>query len=1009
MERANALEYSGLAVTDECSVAGLVRAHVAAKALDFPLIAGTTIKLTNQMKVVLLVENQAGWARLCRLITRGRRAAPKGSYRLDADAIAEASEGLWAIDISHTDSSPKTRAERQPKQIEGWVGWLREVFKERASLGVSLTGQANEKTVLRRLQRLSCHIQVPLVATGCVVAHHSKRRKVRDVLTAIQHNCQVKDLGHRLPPHIQALTPRSHIARIFNDWPESIQRTHDIAEQCQFRLDELVYTYPDEGKGAHRLRELTTAGAAMRWPEGVPEDVRKLIEHELTLIAELNYESYFLTVYDIVRFARSRDILCQGRGSAANSAVCYSLGITAVDPARFDVLFERFISKERGEPPDIDVDFEHERREEVLQYIYRRYGRERSAMTGCVITYRPRSALKDVGKALGLSTDLTDRLSRAARERRVLPDVASDFLTEEGFDPTDTALLRTLFLAESIQGFPRHLSQHTGGMVITQNRLDELCPIENAAMQDRTVLQWDKDDLDALGILKVDCLGLGMLTAIRRALALMKDFDGLDLSLATIPAEAPEVYEMATRADTVGVFQIESRAQMAMLPRFRPECFYDLVIEIAIVRPGPIQGGMVHPYLRRRAGKESVTFPSEDVRDVLRKTLGVPIFQEQVMKLAVVAAGFSPGEADQLRRSMAAWRRPGQMELFQEKLIGGMLKRGYDRPFAEGLFRQIQGFGEYGFPESHAASFALLTYVSCWIKRFHPAAYCAALLNSQPLGFYAPAQLIADARKHGVNVRSIDVTSSDWDATLEKDESGSPALRLGMRLVNGLKHDEADRIIAARERCAFTSLIDLRRRSHINNSTATLLADAGGFDALSSNRRRARWESGSDLYSPPILGSHVAEEETPGLAPPTLPEIVEIDIRRTGLSLTAHPMELIREELTEVDVIPSAELTNRHHGSTVRVAGVVICRQRPATASGILFVTLEDEEGFINLVVRKKDQERLRRPLFRSAVLLIEGRLEKLEGTIHVLVSHAKTIHAKNDLSFSGRRSRSGH
>ncbi len=1001
IERAATLGYSNLALTDECSVSGLVRAHVAAKELPTNLLSGSYFCLTDETKLVLLAEDRKGWGRLCRLITKGRQAAGKGKYRLTRDDINTFSEGLQAIAIRQQGSELDENTTQD-------LHWLKETFGKRASLAAIRTGQPREAVNFRRLQRVGLKLQIPLVATGAVLAHHSSRRALRDTLLAIKHRCQIKNLGQRLPPYLSTLTHRSHIARIFRNAPECIHRSTEIADQCTFRLDELIYTYPVDGWGIKELRRITMDGAVMRWPQGIPDKIKRLLAHELSLIEELNYEAYFLTVHDIVRFARSREILCQGRGSAANSAVCYCLGITAVNPDQFELLFERFISKERGEPPDIDVDFEHERREEVIQYIYERYGRERSAMTGSVITYRPRSALRDAGGALGLSVDLTERLSRAAKEHRTLPGAEGEFLQQEGFDANDPDLKRTLHIAEAIQGFPRHLSQHTGGMVITQHRLDELCPIENAAMDRRTVLQWDKNDLDALGILKVDCLALGMLTAIRRALDLLREVSGLDLTLATIPTDEPEIYEMASRADTVGTFQIESRAQMAMLPRFQPKCFYDLVIEIALVRPGPIQGGMVHPYLRRRAGKEAVTYPSDAVKEVLRRTLGVPIFQEQVMKLAVVAAGFTPGEADQLRRCMAAWRRPGQIEQFREKLISGLLKRGYQQSFAEALFKQIQGFGEYGFPESHAASFAYLTYVSCWLKCFHPAAFCAALLNSQPLGFYSPGQLIADAKRHGVIVREIDVTKSEWQSTLERCENGEPAIRLGLHQIGGLKQADVSRLLTARNAQAFISIHDLRLRSNLTSATTTLLADAGALSTLRANRRRARWESGADTYTPPLWGGAASDDFVPELTPPSLIETVEADITRTGFSLTAHPMSLIRKQLLRNGVDSPNALHSKKHGDRVRVAGVVICRQRPATASGILFITLEDEVGFINLVVRKKEQASLRLPLFRSAILMVGGRLEKLEGTAHVLVQEAWQIEIPQDIAPTGRRSRIG-
>jgi len=721
-----------------------------------------------------------------------------------------------------------------------------------------------------------------------------------------------------------------------------------------------------------------------RWPEGTPAKVIALVEHELKLIAELKYESYFLTVQDIVAFARSKNILCQGRGSAANSAVCFCLGITEVDPGRMAVLVERFISKERNEPPDIDVDFEHERREEVIQYIYNKYGRERAALAATVITYRPRSALRDVGKVLGLSDLQISRLSRSMQwwdgskvdDSRVL---------EAGLDPESPIIRRLMYLVREIMGFPRHLSQHVGGFIISDAPLYELVPIENAAMPDRTVIQWEKNDLEDLGLLKVDVLGLGMLTAIRRSFDLIRDFDGRDYTLATIPAEDPLVYDMICDGDTMGVFQIESRAQMAMLPRLKPRCYYDLVIEVAIIRPGPIQGDMVHPYLRRRNGEEAVDYPSEEVKDVLQRTLGVPIFQEQVMQLAVVAAGFTPGEADRLRRAMAAWKRRGGLAPFEDKLINGMRERGYDEDFARQIFRQIEGFGEYGFPESHSASFALLVYVSCWLKCHTPAAFTCALLNSQPMGFYSASQLVQDVRRHGVEVRAVDINDSNWDCTLETGEDGTAVLRLGLCMVKGLSENAGQRVVAERKHGAYLKVQQLLERAHLDQRELGVLATAGALQALSGDRHRARWAVAGAEKPLPLFQSMDRYEAVPLLKKPTEGQNIVADYQSTGLTLERHPMCLLRHHLDRYDYATAERLPGLSNGQRINVAGLVITKQRPGTASGVTFVTMEDETGQINLIIWKKVAEEFRSALLNARLLGIAGELQIEGKVIHVI------------------------
>jgi error-prone DNA polymerase len=992
VERAVALGYRALAITDQGSLAGVVRAHVAAKAAGLHLVVGSEVPLEDAATVVLLAADRGGYGSLSKLLTLGRRRAGKGRCQLFRKDVEEHAAGLIAIGLPDEEALEPSAGEMMLRRAAVRLSWIAAAFGDRAHLAVELFDGPDDAARLRRLDRLSSETGLPQVACGGVDAHVPARRALRDVLLAIGHQCTVAELGARAPADgVRALRPRGELERLFGERPAVLARSVAIADSCAFSLDELKYEYPVEGD-AGRLRSLVEEHAAARWPDGMPAKVRVLVEHEMSLIRELDYDRYFLTVHEIVTFARSRGILCQGRGSAANSAVCFILGITSVDPERIDLLFERFVSRDRHEPPDIDVDFEHERREEVLQHVYGRYGRDRAAIAATVITYRARSALRDVGKALGLALDQVDRLAGSVQWWE---SASSDgALREAGFEPSDGTVRRTIALAREIQGFPRHLSQHVGGMVITAGRLDEIVPIENAAMADRTVIQWDKDDLDALGLLKVDCLALGMLTAIRRAFEYVEQTRGRRLTLATVPAEDPEVYRMLGRADSIGVFQIESRAQMAMLPRLRPVSFYDLVIEVAIVRPGPIQGGMVHPYLRRRAGIEPVTYPSEEVRSVLEKTLGVPIFQEQAMRLAVVAAGFTPGEADQLRRAMGAWRRVGLIESFEKRLVEGMLARGYAEDFARAVFRQILGFGEYGFPESHAASFALLTYVSSWLKRHEPACFTAALLNSQPMGFYAPAQLVRDAREHGVAVRPVDVSASCDDCTLEPPEPGrtgpsdapaawgrgGPSLRLGFRLVKGLSRQAAARIVSTRGERPFASVEDCCRRAVLSARDARILAP---------NRRAAWWDAALDQSPSVLLANEPVPEPEPELAAPSLPELVVADYRTCSLSLLSHPLALLRDELRRRGCRPASDLGEARHGEVVRIAGLVINRQRPSTASGVLFMTIEDETGFANLIVRVKEQERFRKAILGSRLLCARGRVERANGVVHLLVLDA--------------------
>jgi error-prone DNA polymerase len=981
VHRAVELGYSALAVTDECSVAGVVRAHVAAKKTKLRLIVGSEITLAEGMKLVLLAKDIRGYETLCELITRARRAAPKGEYRLAREDFPEQLEGLAALWVPGHEEEGR---------------WLASRFPGNAFVAVELHRGPDDSARIARLEALGREVGLPCVAAGDVHMHERRRKKLQDVMTAVRHKCTLAEAGKRLQPNSERhLRSIGRIAAIYP--ARLLAATLDVASHCTFSLDEIRYEYPDElvppgETPTTHLRALTYAGMAERYPKGAPEEVVRTVEHELKLIEELGYEPFFLTVHDVVRYARSQKILCQGRGSAANSSVCYCLRITEVDPGRMSVLFERFISKERNEPPDIDVDFEHQRREEVIQYIYGKYGRERAAIAAVVITYQPRSALRDVGKALGLSLDQVDLLSKSMSwwdSRRDL----EQRLVEGGFDPANRVIRDVIELTQELVGFPRHLSQHPGGFVIDNRRLSRLVPVENASMPERTVIQWDKDDLDAMGLLKVDVLGLGMLSCIRRAL------DLVDKRMEDIPPEDPKVYEMIQRADTIGVFQIESRAQMSMLPRLKPTCFYDLVIEVAIVRPGPITGGMVHPYLRRREGKEPVTYASEDVKKVLERTLGVSIFQEQVMQLAVVAAGFTGGEADQLRRAMAAWKRRGGLEPFRDKLIDGMLERGYARAFAEQIFQQILGFGEYGFPESHAASFALLVYVSSWLKCHEPAAFACALLNSQPLGFYSTSSIVQDAQRHGVEVRPVDVMVSEVDSTLERFPSslgegpggGQPALRLGLSLVKGLKVDSSKRLIEARNVKTFNSTEDLARRADLDRHDLSSLAAADALARLAGHRREALWETLA-VDEPTRLGLPASPVAAPGLAAPTEGEEIVADYQAVGLTLRRHPLALLRERLTKRRIRTAEEVSAARHGQFIRAAGIVTCRQRPATASGVIFVTLEDETGYVNMIVWNDLADRQRRELLASRLLAVQGEVQREGRVVHVLAKRLEDL-----------------
>ena len=980
--QAQALGYRALAITDECSLSGVVKAHLAAKKLGMHLIVGAEFRLAADSgppcRLVLLARNRAGYGNLSALITLARRRADKGHYRLTHGDL----EGFPALELATV-----------PDCLALWIAdendlpetghWLASRFPGRVWLAVELHAGPNDRQRFAKLLELAEASGLPAVAAGDVHMHARQRRPLQDTLTALRLNTTVFAASHALFPNGERhLRTRLRLARLYP--PELLAETLKIAGQCAFSLDELRYEYPDAGipegaTPASHLRNEVEIGLGRRYPHGTPPSVRERVEHELALITELGYEKYFLTVHDIVRFARSQDILCQGRGSAANSVVCYALGITEVDPARASLLFERFISKERGEPPDIDVDFEHERREEVIQYIYAKYGRDRTALTAALITYRTRSSLRDVGRALGFGSAQIDALAGSLAwwdKREQLPER----LRSVGLNPDSPRVAKWLALAGQLRGFPRHLSQHVGGFVISRGPLAQLVPIENAAMPDRTVIQWDKDDLDALNLLKVDILALGMLSAIRRALAL------IGLRLSDIPPEDPEVYKMISAADTVGVFQIESRAQMAMLPRLKPNNFYDLVIEVALVRPGPIQGGMVHPYLKRRAGREAIEPMRPEIEAVLGRTLGIPIFQEQVMQLAVVAAGFTPGEADQLRRAMAAWRRKGGLEPFEQKLIAGMRERGHDEEFARRVFAQIKGFGEYGFPESHAASFALLVYVSAWIKRHHPAAFLCALLNSQPMGFYSPSQLLQDARRHGVEVGPIDVQRSDWECTLEAVAGKQPAVRLGMRQIVGFAAAAGERVTRARQRGGpYADVADLAARARLGQGELDRLAATGALARLAGHRRRAAWAAAGAAVQLDLL-DHAAPAETfPDLAPPSEGENLVADYASTRLTLGRHPLTLLRERLIGMRFVSAAALRDSADRQLARAAGIVVGRQRPATATGIVFVTLEDETGLANIVVHARLAERQRKELLGARLLGVFGQVQREGEIVHLV------------------------
>lgn len=993
VEQAAAYGYSAIAITDRNTFAGLVRAHVAARISGMRIIPACRLDLLDGPGLLAFPTDIEAYARLSHLLTTGNLRAEKGKCYLYKEDVYAHGRGLKLVALPPTSLNEVFELDPTFKKA---LQEYRDAFGDQLSIAASRNYGGDDAKQLHRLHQLATQLSVPMVATNDVHYHHPQRRELQDVMTCVREKCTIHTAGFRLHPNAERyLKPVDEMLRLFRQYPDAIRQTQVITEACSFSLDQLKYRYPKEITSEGRtpqqeLTFLTWQGAAQIFGDSIPDKIRANIEYELVFIEQVNYAEYFLTVYDIVRYARAQKILCQGRGSAANSTICYCLGITSVDPSKFDLLFERFISSARNEPPDIDVDFEHERREEVMQYIYQKYGRDRAAIVATVTQQHHKGAIRDVGKAMGLSVDVIQRLSGLIWDFK---DEGFDRnrIISQGINPDDPTIQKVLQLTDQFIGFPRQLGQHTGGFVITQDQLADLCPILHARMEDRTNIEWNKDDIEALGFLKIDVLALGMLTCIRKAFDLAKKHYGLDLTLANIPQDDPAVYEMVSHADTIGVFQIESRAQMSMLPRLRPKCFYDLVIEVAIVRPGPIQGDMVHPYLRRRNGEEPVEFPSKELEDILGRTLGVPLFQEQAMKIAIVAAGFSPAEADELRRSMATFKAKGKVSYFRDKLISGMIRNGYTLEYAQRVFRQLEGFGSYGFPESHAVSFALLVYVSSWLKCYYPDVFACALLNSLPMGFYQPAQLISDARKHGVKVLPVDINYSQWDHQLEEKAGKYCALRLGFRIVKGLREDDMDVLTKARKN-QYTSLHELRELG-LPETALERLADADAFRSIGHDRRRALWEASTKDHQRHALISpsndNALEEQLPEM---TLSEHVVHDYVATTLSLKAHPISFVREQLESLHILSTASLANANNGDPVKVAGIVLVRQRPGTASGICFITIEDETGTANLVVFQKLFDQYRKEIIQSRLLMVEGTLQREGEVIHVIVKRCHNL-----------------
>ncbi len=989
VEHAVALGYTAIAITDRNSFAGIVRAHVAAKKKGIRIIVGCRLDLLDGISLLAYPTTIQAYSQLSNLLTLGNRRAEKGECHLYKKDIYQYAAGIKFILVP---------PERLNELFEFDTSFLIAAKEYKQALGddlyiaASRRYQGDDSKYLYRLAQLSAQLNIPMVATNDVHYHEPLRRQLQDIVTCIREKCTIHTAGYLLHPNAERyLKPSTEMFRLFVQYPGAIERTQEIAAACTFSLDELKYEYPVEltTEGRTPQQEITCIaweGARKIYGDVLPEKISKSIQHELMLIKEMNFAAYFLTVYDIVCFARSQGILCQGRGSAANSTICFCLGITSVNPTKFDLLFERFISTARNEPPDIDVDFEHERREEVMQYVFKKYGRDRAAIVATVTQQQQKGAIRDVGKAMGLSVDTISKLSES------LWEFTDDWfkgkqLTEQGFNPADKHLHKVLELTREFMGFPRQLGQHTGGFVITNSKLSDLCPIMNARMVDRTCIEWNKDDIDALGFMKIDVLALGMLTCIRKAFDMAKENYGLDLTLANIPQDDPAVYEMICHADTIGVFQIESRAQQSMLPRLKPRCFYDLVIEVAIVRPGPIQGDMVHPYLRRRNGEEPVEYPSPELKEILGRTLGVPLFQEQAMKIAIVAAGFTAAEADELRRSMATFKAKGLVTKFQEKLTKGMLERGYELAYAQRVFKQLEGFGSYGFPESHAASFALLVYVSSWIKCFYPDVFCCALLNSMPMGFYQPAQLIGDAIKHGVQVKPVDINFSDWDNKMEEKSGKYWIIRLGFRQIKGLRKEDTAMLIANRKE-PYTSINALRDIA-LPEGALDKLADADAFRSIGLDRRQALWEvSTKDRPVAMFTGQPAADAAVENIQLPIMSasEHVFQDYAATAFSLKAHPVSFVREKLDQLRITATNQLATLKDGAFVKVAGLVLVRQRPGTAKGICFMTIEDETGFANLVIFEKLFDEFRKEILQSKLIMVEGKLQIEGEVIHVIV-----------------------
>lgn len=990
MEQAAALGYAEIAIADHNTLAGIVRAHVAAKKNGVRLIIGCRLELLDGPTLLAYPTDRAAYARLSGLLSAGNLRAEKGQCHLYKADVYAAATGMKFISLPPLSLDQAFDLDPDYKAA---LSEYRDKLGASLYLGISRSYQANDNKRMYRLGELSQSLGIKLVATNDVYYHIPERRHLQDILTCIREKCTIHNAGFRLYQNAERyLKPADEMQRLFRQYPQALEATKEIADACRFCLDSLTYVYPEEITSGGRTPQqelvmLTWQGANEKFGGNIPEKVAETIRYELEFMERKNYASYFLTVYDFVRFARSRDILCQGRGSAANSVVCYCLGITSVDPSKFKLLFARFMSDARDEPPDIDVDFEHERREEVIQYIYGKYGRDRAAIVATVTQVHWKGAIRDVAKAMGLSGDAVDRLAASIQEFR--DELEEGRITSEGFNLADRHLLKTIALTREFVGFPRQLGQHTGGFVITCDKLSDLCPILNARMEDRINIEWNKDDIEALGFLKVDVLALGMLTCIRKGFDLCRQHYGKQYTLANVPQDDPSVYEMISHADTLGVFQIESRAQMSMLPRLRPKCFYDLVIEVAIVRPGPIQGDMVHPYLRRRNGIDPVEYPSEELREILGRTLGVPLFQEQAMEIAIVAAGFTPAEADGLRRSMATFKAKGKVSDWEVKLVAGMMAKGYQEDFARRVFRQLEGFGSYGFPESHAASFALLVYISSYIKCYYPDVFAAALLNSMPMGFYQPAQIVIDARKHGVEVSPVDINHSHWDNTLEERSGRYHALRLGFRQIKGLSSEDMELLMAARHKPFpyVHSLLD----AGMSMAALEKLADADAFRSIGLDRRQALWEV-SSLSDSPVGMFEGQPSESAGEVQLELPLLTEAehvieDYASTGLSLKAHPVSFVRPQLESLRVVPTAQLAKMTNGDSVAVAGLITVRQRPGTAKGVIFVTIEDETGFANLVIWGTVFEKYHRDIVQARLLMVQGKVQIEGEVIHVVAN----------------------